>query len=141
MMQTWMEFGTGLLTGGLGLSASWGLFWLAIGIVGVMRGTCSRRVLLNSLTALAFPLLFMAAIVWLRDSTQAPGLAFAGGLSIMPLVLVGFGLRRAPDGRRSGAHLFSGVRHLMDQLLGKHQACGDCGGCGGGPGHGAGGCG
>jgi hypothetical protein len=141
MAQPWIEFTTGLLTGGLALSACWGLFWLAIGAVGCLRGTCGRRVLLNSLVVSAFPLLFMAVLMWMRDATHAPGLAFAAGLSTMPLVLVGFGLRRAPDGQRAGAHMLGGVRHLMDQLLGKHQACGDCGGCGDGPGHGAGGCG
>ena len=35
------EFGVGLLLGGLGVSACWGLFWLSIGMVGVSRGSCS----------------------------------------------------------------------------------------------------
>ena len=138
MTQPWIEFGTGVLAGGLGLSACWGLFWFTIGCVGLMRGTCSRRVLLNSVAASVFPLLLVTLLIWGRDSTGAPGLAFAGGLGIMPLVVVAFGLRRAPDGRLAGAHMLGGVRHLMDKLLGKHDTCG---GCEGGHGQGAGGCG
>jgi len=138
MTQPWIDFGTGLLAGGLGLSVCWGLFWLVIGSVGWMRGTCSWPVLLNSLVASGIPFLLMGLLVWVRDSTEVPGLAFAGGLSIMPLVVVAFGLRRAPDGRLAGIHMLGGVRHLMDKLLGKHQTCG---GCGDGHGSGSGGCG
>jgi len=138
MIHPWIEFGTGLLTGGLGLSACWGLFWLVIGSVGFMRGTCNRQVLLNGLAAAAIPLLMMAGLAWLRDPTYANGFAFSGGLSVMPLVLIGFGLHRAPDGKLAGAHMLGGVRHLMDKVLGKHQACG---GCGDEHGRGAGGCG
>lgn len=137
MTQPWIEFGTGLLAGGLGLSACWGLFWLLIGSVGWIRGTCSWRVLLNGLVASGIPLLLVAVLAWFRDSIDAPGLAFVGGLSIMPLVVVTFGLRRAPDGRLTGAHMLGGVRHLMDKLLGRHETCG---GCGNGHGQGPGGC-
>lgn len=127
MIQPWIEFGIGLLTGGLGLSACWGLFWLVIGAVGFMRGTCKRQVLLNSLAASGIPLLMMVSLAWLRDPAHGLGLAFIGGLSVMPLVLVGFGLRRAPDGQLAGAHMLDGVRHLMEKLLGVHRACGGCG--------------
>jgi hypothetical protein len=93
---------------------------------------------MNSLVASGIPFLLMLLLAWLRDSTEAPGLALFGGLSIMPLVVVAFGLRRAPDGRLTGTHMLGGVRHLMDKLLGKHQMCGGCG-----EGHGSrpGGCG
>jgi len=136
--QLWIDFGMGLLAGGLGLSAGWGLFWLVIGTVGYVRGTCSQRVLLNSLAGSTIPLLMLVALAWLWDSSRMPGLAFACGLSVMPLVLVAFGLRRAPDGQLAGVHMLGGVRHLMGTVLGAHQ---ECGGCGEEHGPGAGGCG
>jgi len=138
MAQPWIDFGTGLLAGGLGLSAGWGLFWLVIGTVGYIRGTCSRRVALNSLAGVMIPLLMLGALAWLWGALRMPGFWFVCGLGVMPLVLVAFGLRRAPDGRRAGAHMLGGVRHLMGTVLGAHQ---ECGGCGGEHGHGAGGCG
>jgi hypothetical protein len=138
MTQPWIDFGTGLLTGGLSLSACWGLFWLVIGAVGFRRGTCSRQVLLSALAASGVPLSMLAALVWWRGAAQGPGLEFIGGLSVVPLVLAGFGLRRAPDGQLAGAHMVAGVRHLMEKLLGKHQACE---GCSGEHGCGSGGCG
>jgi hypothetical protein len=138
MAQPWIDFGTGLLAGGLGLSAGWGSFWFVIGMVGYMRGTCSQRVLLNSLAGLTIPLLMLAGLAWLRDYSGMPGIAFACGLGVMPLVLVAFGLRRAPDGRFAGVHMLGGVRHLMGTVLGAHQ---ECGGCGEEHGRGAGGCG
>ena len=138
MAQAWIDFGTGLLAGGLWLSAGWGLFWLVIGMVGYMRGTCSQRVVLNSLAGLMIPLLMLAALAWLGDFSRMPGFWFVGGLVVMPLVLVAFGLRRAPDGRRAGVHMLGGVRHLMGTVLGAHQ---ECGGCDGEHGRGAGGCG
>ena len=139
MAQPWIDFGMGLLAGGLGLSAGWGLFWLVIGMVGYMRGTCSQRVVLNSLAGMTIPLLMLAALAWLWEPSRMPGFAFVCGLGVMPLVLVVFGLRRAPDGRLAGAHMLGGVRHLMGTVLGAaHQGCG---GCDGEHGRGAGGCG
>lgn len=136
MAQPWIDFGMGVLAGGLGLSAGWGLFWLVIGTVGYLRGTCSRRVLLNSLAGLTIPLLMLGTLAWLWDASRVPGVAGVLGLGVMPLVLVAFGLRRAPDGRRAGVHMLGGVRHLMGTVLGAHQ---ECGGCGGEHGRGAGG--
>ena len=136
-IQPWIEFGTGLLTGGLGLSTCWGLFWFVIGLVGFIRGTCNRQVLLSGLAAAGVPLLMLAVLAWLKGGAQGPGLPFIGGLSILPLVLVGLALRRAPDGQLAGARMLSGVRHLMEKLLGKHRACG---GCGDEHGRGPGGC-
>jgi hypothetical protein len=137
MAQHWIDFGTGLLAGGLGLSAGWGLLWSVIGTIGFMRGTCSQRIVLNGLAGLMIPLLMLAALAWLWGSSRMPGFWFVCGLGVMPLVLVAFGLRRAPDGRRVGVHMLGGVRHLMGTVLGAHQ---ECGGCGGEHGHGAGGC-
>ena len=137
-MQPWIEFGTGLLMGGLGLSACWGLFWLVIGAVGFWRGTCNRQVLLSASAASGVPLALLALLLWVSGAAQGPGLEFVGGLIVVPLLLVGFGLRRAPDGQLAGAHMVGGVRHLVEKLLGHHQACG---GCSGGHGPGPGGCG
>src|SRR6266545_379105 len=53
----WIEFGLGFLVGGLGLSACWGLFWLIVGMIGISRGTCHGRVIVNSLTVGVVPLL------------------------------------------------------------------------------------
>lgn len=142
MMQAWIEFGTGLLMGGLGVSTCWGLFWLVIGAVGFQRGTCNSQVLLSALTASGVPLAMLAVLLWWRGVGQVPGLEFVGGLSVVPLVLAGFGLRRAPDGQLAAVHMVAGVRQLRDKLLGYQHACGGCsGGCGDGPGHGSGGCG
>jgi len=98
MMQPWIEFGTGLLMGGLGVSACWGLFWLIIVAVGFQRGTCSSQVLLSALPASGVPLMMIALLLWWRGVGQVPGFEFVGGLSVVPLVLAGFGLRRAPGG-------------------------------------------
>ncbi len=136
-MQDWLvDLAFGVLCGGLAVSACWGLFWLAVGTVGFSRGTSTMRVLLNSVTVTIMPLLFMLLLMWLRGPSRQQGLAFGTGLAVVPLVLVGLGLRRAPDGRRAGAHMLGGIRHLMDELLGKHHGCGGCdhehdhGGCG-----------
>ena len=130
-----VDFGLGVLTGGLALSICWGLFWLIIGTIGIVRRTCGWRVVLNSLIVGVVPLCLAGALLWLRGEAQR-GQAFAAGLPVMPLVLMGFSLRRAQDGQRAGIHMLEGVRHLMGELLGKHRGCGGCshehdhGGCG-----------
>jgi hypothetical protein len=54
-------------------------------------------------------------------------LAFGAGLLVMPLMLAGLSLRKAPDGRLAVSHMLEGVHQLMDELLGRHQACAGCG--------------
>ncbi len=127
MSQGLIDFGVGILAGGLSLSACWGLFWLGIGTVGLLRGTCNWRVVLNSLTVGVVPLLLIVGLLWWHGGAYGVGSAFGMGMMGMPIVLVGFGLRQAPDGRRAGAHVLDGVRHLMDELLGRHHECGGCG--------------
>jgi hypothetical protein len=127
MQEALLDFGIGAIIGGLSLSACWGLFWLAVGTVGFSRGTCSWRVLLNSLVVGVVPLMLVSALLWMRGAPLRPSLAFAAGLSVMPLALLVFGLRSAPDGRRAGTHMLEGARHLIDELLGKHHECGGCG--------------
>jgi hypothetical protein len=121
-----LDVGMGAVVGGLMMSACWGLFWLAIGTIGFVRRTCSWLVVLNSLAVSAVPLTLVSVLVWLRGPGHVFGSAFAIGLCLMPSVLVGLGLRRAPNGQRAGAHMLGGVHHLVDELLGKHHACGGC---------------
>jgi len=121
-----LDFGIGTAIGGLMMSAGWGLFWLLIGMVGLARRTCGWRVVLNSLVVSAVTILFVSGLVWLRGPAHSFNSAFTIGLCVMPLVLVWFGLREAPDGQRTGARMLGGVRHLMDELMGKHHACRGC---------------
>ena len=116
----------GFLTGGLALSAAWGLFWLTISLVGLSRRTCERRVVFMSLVGGFVPLALAIPLVWWMDHLERMTTAFAVGLIGMPAVLVALWLRRMPDGQRAGAHLAAGVRHLTGNLLGTHQGCGDC---------------
>jgi len=126
MQDGFLDFGLGAAVGGLTMSACWGLFWLAIGTIGLTRSTCGWRVVLNSVTVLVVPLLLGCAILWARGTSLPYGSAFASGLLVLPLVLVGFALRQAPDGRRAGVYMLDGVRTLIDDLLGKHNECGGC---------------
>jgi len=120
------DFGIGAMVGGLTMTACWGLFWLAIGTVGLTRQTCGWRAVLNSVTVLAVPLLLGWMLLWLRGASLPLGSAFGSGLFVIPLVLLGFALQQAPDGRRAWIHMLVGVRQLMDELLGKHLGCGGC---------------
>jgi len=127
MSQEGIAFGVGLLVGGLSLSACWSLFWLAIGTAGLIRGSCSWRVVLNSLMVGAVPLTLIAGLTWWPGGVYEVNSAFGMGMMGMPIVLLGFGLRQAPDGRRAGAHMLDRVRHLVAELLGRHHECGGCG--------------
>ena len=60
------------------------------------------------------------------QSLFSPNVAFVAGLFVLPLLLTGLGLRKAPDGRRVGLHMLEGIRHLRDELLGTHHECGGC---------------
>lgn len=127
MHQGLADFVVGLLLGGLGVSACWGLFWLGIGVIGLIRGTCGWRVVQNSLTVGLLPLLLMAGAFWWHGGTHGVSPALAMGMLGMPMVLCCLGLRQAPDGQRAWTHMLDGVRHLMDELLGTHRDCGGCG--------------
>jgi len=126
MNQDLLAFGVGLLVGGLGLSAAWGLFWLAVSLVGLGRRTCGWRVVVHSLTVGLLPVALIAGLLWWHSGAREIFSPFGIGLLGMPVVLLGVGLRQAPDGQRAGAHLLGGIRHLMDRLLGTHQGCGGC---------------
>lgn len=116
----------GFLTGGLALSAAWGLFWSVISLVGLRRDTCGWRVLFMSLVGGSVPLVLAIVLVWWMGHLERMTSVFAAGLMGMPTVLVVLWLRRMPDGQRAGTHLAAGVRHLMENLLGVHQGCGNC---------------
>ena len=126
MQDNVIDFGMGVMTGGLALSACWGWLWLIIGTVGLGRGVCSPRVVMNSLVVGISPLVLGWGVWWLRAEAFSPDVAFVAGLLVLPLLLTGLGLRRAPDGRRVGLHMVEGIRHLRDELLGTHHECGGC---------------
>ena len=126
MPSTILDFGTGALLGGLALSASWGWLWLSIGAVGYARGVCSLRIVLNSLAVGIAPLLVGVLAWWMRAEPLSVNAAFAAGLSVMPMIVVGLALRRASDGRRAGLHMAEAIRQLKDELLGAHHECGGC---------------
>jgi hypothetical protein len=127
MQEVLIEFAMGTFTGGLSLSACWGLWWLMVGTLGFSRGTCSWRVLWNSLVVCMVSLLLASAVLWLRGTNSASSASFVAGLAVVPLALLGLGIRQASDGRRAGAHMLDGVRQMMDDLLGKHHECRGCG--------------
>ena len=126
MPHTMIDFGVGVIIGGLALSACWGLLWLVIGTIGVARGVCHLRVVMNSLVVGITPL-FLGWAVWgMRAEAFSPNVAFVFGICVIPLLLTVLGLRRASDGRPVGLHMVEGIRHLKDQLLAAHHECGGC---------------
>jgi hypothetical protein len=126
MQSTMIDFASGVVIGGLALSACWGWLWLVIGAVGFSRGVCGGRVVVNSLTVGIVPLLLGSWVWWVRHDIVSSNAAVLAGLCVMPLLAAGLGLRKASDGRRAGHHMAEGIRHLKDELLGAHHECGGC---------------
>ncbi|HKY71007.1 MAG TPA: hypothetical protein VJL88_03740 [Nitrospira sp.] len=122
-----IDFGTGVIFSGLVLSACWGWLWLVIGTIGFTRGVCHLRVLVNSLVVGVTPILLAWGLWWMRGKDFSPNAWVVAGLLVMPLMVIGLGLRKASDGRRAGLHMAEGIRHLKDELLGVHHDCGACG--------------
>jgi hypothetical protein len=116
----------GFLTGGLALSAAWGLFWFVISLIGLSRGTCGWPIVLKSLVGGVVPLSLVVAVLWSMGGIERMTPLFGVGLVGMPTVLSGLWLRRMPDGQWAGTHLVTSVRHLIADILGTHQGCGDC---------------
>ena len=127
MRTTVIDFGMGVVMGGLALSACWGWLWAVVGTIGAARGACRLRVVMNGLVVGISPIVLGWAAWGLRPQGFATNGAFVAGISVMPLLLTGLALRRAPDGRAVGVHLMDGIRHLNNELLGTHRDCGDCG--------------
>ena len=121
-----VDFGIGVIIGGLALSACWGWLWLIIGTVGLARGASSLRVVMNSLAVGVSPLVLAWGAWWVRAEAFSPNVAFVAGLCVLPLLLTGLGLRKAPDGRRVGLHMLESISRLKDELLGTHHECGGC---------------
>lgn len=126
MQEGAIDFILGAIVGGFCLSACWGLFWLSVSTVGLIRGTCHWRAVANSLAVLVAPLILGWLFIWFRGTMAVANVAFGLGLLVMPFVVLGLGLRSAPDGQRAGVHMLDGVQHLKNKLLGKHQGCGGC---------------
>ena len=121
-----LDFGTGVLMGGLALSAGWGWLWLSIGTVGYARGVCGLRIVLNSLGVGVASLFFGVLAWWIWPYSLSFNALFAAGLVVMPMLVLGLALRRTSDGRRAGLHMAEGIRQLKNELLGVHHECGGC---------------
>ncbi len=124
-MSSAVNFAVGALLGGLVLSAAWGLLWLVVGAIGLWRRTCSWRVVANSLVIAVVPLLLAWALLSVSDEVT-PNMVFVAGLLVMPFILAGLALRPVSGGHRAGASMLRGIGLLIDDLLGRHQACGGC---------------
>ena len=127
MIEAAISFALGLELGGFGVSASWGLFWSVLALVGVLRGTSKWQVVRASLTAGLVPLLMVVAVVWMIDAARMATWPFALGVAGVPVTLLGLGLRKLPDGTRVGERLIGGAQTMMDTMLGRHHECGGCG--------------
>ena len=124
-MSSAVNFAVGVLLGGLLLSAAWGLLWLVVGAIGLWRRTCSWRVVANSLVIAVVPLLLAWVLLSVPDEVT-PNMVFVVGLLVMPFILAGLALRPISGGHRAGASMIRGIGLLIDDLLGRHQACGWC---------------
>ena len=124
-MSSTLNFTVGALLGGLLLSAAWGLLWLVVGAIGLWRRTCSWRVVANSLVIAVVPLVLAWALLSIPDEVS-PNTVFVVGLLVMPFILAGLALRPVSGGHRAGASMLRGIGLLIDDLLGRHQACGGC---------------
>ena len=124
-MSSAVNFAVGALLGGLLLSAAWGLLWLVVGAIGLWRRTCSWRVVANSVVVAVVPLLLAWALLSVSDEVT-PNMVFVAGLLVMPFILAGLALRPVSGGHRAGASMLRGIGLLIDDLLGRHQACGGC---------------
>ncbi len=130
MAETAISFALGLVLGGFGISACWGLFWSVLAIIGVLRGTSTWQVARASLTAGLVPLLLALGVVWMIDAARTATWPFLLGVAGVPVTLLGLGLRKLPDGTRVGERLVGGSQTMMDTMLRRHSDCGGCGGCG-----------
>lgn len=127
MVDAGLSLGAGLLIGGLGLMLGWGLLWLVVGSIGLVRQTCGWAIFLSSVSSTAIAGLSMAGVLWGLDPARLSSSALRAGLAVVPLALLVAGFCRLEDGRRVGPAFVEGSRMMLHQLLGLHQdGCGHC---------------
>ncbi|WHZ24942.1 MAG: hypothetical protein OJF47_004054 [Nitrospira sp.] len=127
MVDAGLSFGAGLLIGGFGLMLAWGLLWLVVGTVGLMRQTCGWAIVLSSVSSSAIAALSITGVLWAAGAAGSSGPAFHIGLMTLPLALLVTAFFRLKDGRRIGPAFVEGSRVMLHQLLGIHQeGCGHC---------------
>ncbi len=127
MIDTIFSFLLGLVCGGLSVSACWGLFWLVLASVGLAKGTSSWKVVRASVIAGAIPAALLGVVGASMDPARVGTWPFVCGVLALPVLLIGLGLRRLPDGTRVAGRLLGGVQMMKDTMLGHHHACGGCG--------------
>ncbi len=127
MVDMGMSFGLGLIIGGLSLMLAWGLLWLVVGGIGLVRQTCGWAIFMSSVSSTAIAGLSMAGLLWLADSARLSSAALQVGLVGVPLALLVAAFCRLEDGRRIGPAFLEGSRLMVHQLLGVHdEGCGHC---------------
>lgn len=129
MVDAGLSFTVGLLIGGLGLMASWGLLWFVVGGIGLVRQTSGWPIFMSSVSSTAIAASVMAGVFWTVDAGRLSSIAFRLGLTMVPLALLAASAFRLQDGRRIGPAFAEGSRLMLHQLLGMHQAEGGCGHC------------
>lgn len=127
MVDAGLSFGAGLLISGLGFMSVWGLLWLVVGSIGLVRQTCGWVIVLSSVSSMAIAGLSMAGVLWAVDAARLSSAALQVGLAVVPLVLLVAAFCRLEDGRRIGPAFVEGSRLMLHQFLGLHQdGCGHC---------------
>ncbi|MBS0171637.1 MAG: hypothetical protein JSR62_14910 [Nitrospira sp.] len=129
MVETGVSFGVGLLIGGLGVMLGWGLLWLVVGAVGLMRNTCGWAIFMSSVSSSGIAALSLGGLLWGIDPARLGGHAFYLGLGGIPLALLTAAAFRLEDGRRIGPAFVEGSRMMLHQLLGLHEEGAGCGHC------------
>ncbi len=127
MVDAGWSFSAGLVIGGFSLMLLWGLLWLIVGTIGLVRQTCGWAVVLSSVSSSIIAGLSIGEVFWVTDSARFSSPALQVGLMAVPLALVVASFCRLEDGRRIGPSLVEGSRAMLHQLLGLHQeGCGHC---------------
>ncbi|MGE0643062.1 MAG: hypothetical protein AB7P24_05275 [Nitrospira sp.] len=125
-MSALIDIGIGLLVGGLAVSTAWGMFWFAIGLIGLNRNTCGWDIVTKGFAGWCVPCSLLLGLLWWRGDSGDVGVWFASGLAGIPALLVLLSLRSMPDGKMAGSHLVEGIRALQAELLRAQRGCGGC---------------
>jgi hypothetical protein len=124
MVETVTSILVGVVLGGLIISACWGLFWLVLASVGLVRGTSGWKVLRASFIAGAVPAALLLGVALMLDRARVGTWPFVLGFVVVPALLAVLGLRKLPDGTRVAGRLLGGVQMMRDTMLGRHHGCG-----------------